>query len=409
MALKSGLSQYKSLGKITNSSLSDEARNLSGRLISAKIVNIDQSGGGSNGTAQVQILDAVEFNNSKVIPNVLPLFPNIKNYPLINEVVLILALANKDYQNDYNNLTFYYLSPLNLWNTPQTNPIPSPGANITPSSQNRGYLEVEKTNSPNKPSAGSNTEFRVGRYFVEKDNINPLYSYEGDFILDGRFGNAIRLGNTVPIKADTLPNNWSSTGKLGDPITIITNGVHNESPSYNSITENINIDKSSIYLTSTQKLPIEVSSTNDYLSYDDSTPPTTPNQYTGEQVVLNSGRLLFNSTTDHILLSSAKSINLNSVESVNVDTLGPFTVEASQVLLGSSLATESAILGDSLIEVLQGIVSDLKIALNLASGQLGNNGVPLEPMGSAFRTVASNLDFYSQQLGATKSNIVKVE
>ena len=177
MALKSGLASYKSLGKISNSSLSDSARNLAGRLISAKIVSINQSGGGSNGIAQVQLLDEFEFNGSKIVSNVLPLYPNIKNYPLINEVVLVLALANKEYQNNFNSLTFYYLSPINLWNSPQVNPIPSPNTSTKPSTQNKGYLEIEATNTPNQPSAGSNTNFKVGNYFVEKSNINPLYLY----------------------------------------------------------------------------------------------------------------------------------------------------------------------------------------------------------------------------------------
>jgi hypothetical protein len=325
MALKSGLAEYKNLGKISNSALGDNARSLAGKLISAKIVSINQSGGGSNGTAQIQLLDEFEFNGSKIVPNVLPLFPNIKNYPLINEVVLVLALANKEYQNNFNSLTFYYLSPINLWNSPQVNPIPSPNTSTKPAIQNKGYLEIEATNTPNKPSVGSNTEFKVGNYFVEKSNINPLYSYEGDFIIDGRFGNSIRFGNTVPIRVDSLPNNWSKVGNIGDPITIITNGLHNQSPSYDSITENINSDKSSAYFTSTQQIPIEVASTNDYLSYDNLTPPTLPNQYTGEQVILNSGRLLFNSSKDHILLSSAKSINLNAIESINFDTTGPYS------------------------------------------------------------------------------------
>jgi hypothetical protein len=244
---------------------------------------------------------------------------------------------------------------------------------------------------------------------LKKSNINPLYSYEGDFIIDGRFGNSIRFGNTVPIRVDSLPNNWSKAGNVGDPITIITNGLHNQSPSYDSITENINLDKSSAYFTSTQQIPIEVASTNDYLSYDNLTPPTLPNQYAGEQVILNSGRLLFNSSKDHILLSSAKSINLNAIESINFDTTGPIVLEGAEVYLGSSTATESAILGDTLIELLQGITQDLKTALNMAAGQLGNNGVPLEPLGSSFRTVANSLEVYSNQLDKAKSNIIKLE
>jgi hypothetical protein len=53
MALKSGLAEYKNLGKISNSALGDNARSLAGKLISAKIVSINQSGGGSIGTAQI--------------------------------------------------------------------------------------------------------------------------------------------------------------------------------------------------------------------------------------------------------------------------------------------------------------------------------------------------------------------
>lgn len=407
--LKTGLAQYKDVGKITNSSTSNAIKALTGRMLSAKIVGINQVKGNKNGIAVVEILEEISLGGSKIVTDVYPLFPNIKNYPLVNEVVLIIGLANKEYKNNYNSLTFYYLSPLNLWNTNHVNPIPSTLTPITPPTQNRGYQEIETVGVPNKPSAGGNTNFKVGTYFIEKGNINPLYPYEGDYIIDGRFGNSIRLGNTVTNGLTFVDNNWSTTGSIGDPITIISNNRHYKEPSYNSITEDINIDGSSLYLTSNQKIPIEVSSTNDYLSYDRLEPPTQPNQYTQKQIILNSGRLVFNSSQDHILFSSAKSINLNSIKSINFDTLGPIIFESPDIKLGSSLAAESAILGDTLIETLQGITANLRSALLNASGQLGNNGVPLEPLGSAFRTAANSLDVYSNELDKSKSNIVKVE
>ena len=37
------------------------------------------------------------------------------------------------------------------------------------------------------------------------------------------------------------------------------------------------------------------------------------------QIILNSGRLVFNTTEDHLLLSSAKSISLSSTGTVNID------------------------------------------------------------------------------------------
>ena len=115
MALKSGLAEYKSLGKITNSATSDNIKALSGRIHSARIISINQTGNSQNGLAQCQLLEDVQFQGSTIIPNVYPLLPNIKNYPLINEIVLIIGLANKEYQQNFNELTFYYLSPLNIF------------------------------------------------------------------------------------------------------------------------------------------------------------------------------------------------------------------------------------------------------------------------------------------------------
>lgn len=411
MALKSGLSQYSKVtqGENSNAFGNSKLRKLQGKLLSARVGSIVQNGSSENGFIQCTILDSVQLDGSKIVSNVQPLFPNFKNYPLINETVLIIALADKDYDKNYNKLTWYYVNPLNLWNSQQANPIPNPQENILPATQKKGYQQVEIVGTPNKPSAGSNTEFKVGTYFDEKSNINPLYSYEGDIIIDGRFGNSIRLGNTVPNNVSYVFNDWSDAGNIGDPITIISNGHRKLKPSYNSIVESINEDDSSIYLTSTQQIPIKVASTNDYLSYDFLPSPTTPDQYSGRQIILNSGRLVLNSTTDHILLSSAQSINLNSQQSINLDTTGPIILEGAEVYLGSSDANESAILGDTLVELLQGALIDLSNALGAASIQLGNNGVPLEPLGSAFRGAVDSLQLYANKLDEAKSKFVKVE
>lgn len=205
-------------------------------------------------------------------------------------------------------------------------------------------------------------------------------------------------------------NAWSISGSNGDPITILRNGQNPElnSPAQSTTIEEINKDLSSIYLTSTQQLPIEVASQNDYLSYGEEKPKS-PNTYAGAQVVLNSGRLLFNTTQDHIMLSSQKSINLNSVEGVNIDTTGPVVLEAPEIKLGSNDATESVLLGDSTVDLLQSLISDLSSLLKIMGSQIGNNGILLEPMGTTARTISNNLDTYQTQLDSLKSNIVKVE
>ena len=208
----------------------------------------------------------------------------------------------------------------------------------------------------------------------------------------------------------TSLNNWSVSGSNGDPILIFRNGQNPElkGPAQNTIVEDINKDLSSIYITSTQQIPLVASSQNDYLSYGENK-PSSPNQYFGAQIILNSGRLTFNTTQDHIMLSSKKSINLNSIEGINVDTVGPVVIEAPEIKLGSNDAEESALLGDSTVDLLQNLISDLSSLPKIMGSQIGNNGILLEPMGTTARTISNNLSTYQSQLDSLKSNIVKVE
>ena len=109
------------------------------------------------------------------------------------------------------------------------------------------------------------------------------------------------------------------------------------------------------------------------------------------------------------MFSSKKSINLNSIEGVNVDTVGPVVIEAPEIKLGSNDAEESALLGDSTVDLLQNLISDLVSLLNIMGSQIGNNGILLEPTATTARTISNNLSTYQSQLDSLKSNIVKVE
>ena len=105
-----------------------------------------------------------------------------------------------------------------------------------------------------------------------------------------------------------------------------------------------------------KKIPLKASSTN-YFSYKNNTPQS-PDQYAGKQLILNSGRLVFNTTEDHLLLSSKKSINLNAVEGVNIDT--PIvTIQSGNIYLGSKNASEPLLLGNQTVNLLNQLISNL--------------------------------------------------
>ena len=344
-----------------------------------------------------------------------PLDSSLKNFPLINEIVYILSLPNTEIGDTTTSKTKYYINTVGIWNHPHHNAFPQ-NSNILPPSQQKDY-EQTQVGSVRRVTDQS-TEIFLGRTFKERANIHPLLPFEGDRIIEGRWGNSIRFGSTV--KGQIEPNEWSSTGTDGDPIIILRNGqgqnpgdlgeASNEG--WLPITELINNDDSSIYLTSTQKIPIKVSSTNIYYSY--KTKPTAPNQYAGRQIILNSGRLVFNTTEDHLLLSSKKSINLNSVESINFDTTQPIILstypvsDGGGVFLGSKIASESVLLGDSTIELLKTLLKELQTLTNILSTQVGvPPGTPLAPTNTQAALTNITVTNLLNQLEGLKSKTVK--
>ena len=82
-----------------------------------------------------------------------------------------------------------------------------------------------------RQATDGSTDINLGRYFNEQINIKPLLPYEGDYIIEGRYGNSIRFGATVKndVLSETNINDWSQGDEpIGTPITIIRNGQSSE-------------------------------------------------------------------------------------------------------------------------------------------------------------------------------------
>ncbi len=148
-----------------------------------------------------------------------PLDSSLKNFPLINEIVYILSLPNTEIGDTTTSKTKYYINTVGIWNHPHHNAFPQ-NSNILPPSQQKDY-EQTQVGSVRRVTDQS-TEIFLGRTFKERANIHPLLPFEGDRIIEGRWGNSIRFGSTV--KGQIEPNEWSSTGTDGDPIIILRNG-----------------------------------------------------------------------------------------------------------------------------------------------------------------------------------------
>jgi hypothetical protein len=301
-----------------------------------------------------------------------PLFPNDKTYPLENEIVYILPLPNNNVQGSVDDVSFYYFQPINIWNSNHHNAIPNPiGESGLPPSQQQDYEQT--SNGAVRRVTDGSTEIELGDTFKERLDIKPIQPYEGDVIKEGRWGQSLRFGSTV--KSAKITNTWSKTGEDGDPITILRNAQFDDGKDpWIPQVEDINKEGSAIYFTSTQTVPIEVSSKS-YKSY--STAPTTPDKFAGEQIILNSGRLVFNTKEDSILFSSKDSINLNAVNSVNIDA--PKTIlQSDNVYLGDKNASEPVILGNKFLTDMSKLLTQL-IALGTALQVPVGTPIPFVP------------------------------
>jgi hypothetical protein len=344
------------------------------------------------GTIEYVLVDQPVSPNQSY-PTAKPYDPSTRNLPLINEIVFISSFPNTDIGEFVSSKTAYYMSVVGIWNHPHHNAFPQ-NSNILPPSQQKDYIETQAGSV--RRVTDQSTEVFLGRTFVERGNIHPLLPIEGERILECRWGNSIRLGSTVK----NTPNTWSSTGTNGDPITIIRNGQGNQTEEgWVPTIEDINNDDTSIYFTSTQKISLEAASTS-YSSYT-SNPPTQPNEYSGKQLILNSGRLVFNTTEDHLLLSSTKTVNVNALNGFNVDS-PQSVIQSNSVLLGGANATEPLLKGDTTVALLSELTTQLTaLATALQSLQ------PFPLVTSATAQLIPWLQAFQLRLETTKSQISK--
>ena len=280
-----------------------------------------------------------------------PLFPNNKILPVLNEYVYVIGLPNADTQNNSTDISYYYFQPINVWNSCHHNAVPS---NLTNNPEQAQDYDQTEAGLVRRVSDGS-TEINLGNYFAENLDVRNLQPFEGDVLYEGRWGQSMRFGATA--QGSTPENPWSDAGDNGDPITIIRNGQADDgSDPWVPQVEDINEDPTSIYLTTKQKIPIDVAASK-YKSY--FLPPTTPDQYDKDQVILTSGRLLFNAKSDAILLSSEKTINFNSNDSVTIDAPNNFVSQTKFVFLGAKDATEPVILGNKFLKEFDKLCKEL--------------------------------------------------
>jgi len=402
-----GLNQGLNNSNSNNAAL-ESISELKSLVISARVVDIilDETHpeynnvGGWNGIGTI-FFESIDKPGTK-FQNFLkatPLIPNINQYPIPNELVICFRLPNREVSSLNDDFQFYYLNPISIWNHPHHNAYPAARETANPiegKSKNYSQIEAGQVNqSPiDQTSIQLNPISDTGT-FVEKSNIQPLLPFSGDVITQGRYANSIRLGSTA-ITNSSITNNWSTTGENGDPIVILRNGVDVPSTTLGFIptTENINKDLSSIYLTSTQTLPL-VNSIENYKAFKN--PPKLQRLFNKPQIALNSGRLIFNTTLNDIILTSKQKIALSAEDTIGITSKKEFVVDANNIKLGSRFANQPIILGADFMDQFEQLLISIKnLSSTLENLQDWPGGVPVPspivpPMATATKAVIEEI------------------
>jgi hypothetical protein len=341
---------------------------------------------------------------SNIKPFAKPFFPQFKTYPLVNELIILIKSPDTNIGLQDTSEAYYYLNTISLWNHPHHNAYPNIFDGIEDEKQKTDYQAIEggsvrrvEDESTEINLQGNNPS---GGTFVEKPNIHPILPFVGDNIFEGRFGNSIRLGSTTKSKG-LYKNNWSENGDDNNPITILRNGQPLDAgdEGWLPIVENINKDLSSIYLTSNQLIPIKVSSTN-YTGLEES--PEYPSSYKGAQAILNSERILLNSTKDSVLISGQKVVSLSANEGIGISTKGSVSIESGELKLGASNAEQPVILGDTFLTSLNGVLEGLKGVMDALSGEPSLKVTP-----ALSQTLSQTIIKYQEKIEDFTSKTVK--
>ena len=221
-------------------------------------------------------------------------FDSSEGLPLVGETVALIYLGGAPFYTQIPN------RDINRGNS-QEDKLQTLSPNTeTPSNQASDYNEISQTKTPAAGSDSAERKTKLGNYF-EPTDINQLVLYEGDKVIQSRFGQSIRFSG------------YNNTDNLFSPTIIIRNRQNDESLSAleknELVEEDINKDGSTILLSSNDyKLDFQPGLVDDGGNSDFETTPIKfelPEEYVGfDQMLLNSERVIISAKSQEMIFYS---------------------------------------------------------------------------------------------------------
>lgn len=314
------------------------------------------------GTIRFQYFDEDYFDTPGSLLHVaFPLDSSIHCIPLVNEIVNIHQGPDDSLERTDSEKKVYYSNTISVWDAVNHNAAPI------------------NTTSP--------TAVYLGPNVVEIPKINNLHKNIGDITIDSRFGSSLRFSGY----SGSL-NSYTDETNNGKPFTILSNGRTFNGDNLDYTVENINLDSSSIYLTSDHSVPL-VEPDGKLIPESKVDQHTIASSYKGAQILLNSNRLFFNARQDDIVLTANESIT-GIAQNINLDGKDYVSIDGEKIYLGkepknatNTQGAESlpdpAILGDRLEVFLDDLLTEIKMLATALENNIvvGLKNVPLVAAG----------------------------
>ena len=326
-----------------------------------------------------------------------PLDSNIKQYPLPGEFVIVAENYFKEY---------YYIQKINSNSSVNFNFLPGFSTH---------HVGAKSITNPNIKD------------FKPDGRIRQLQAEEGDITFNGRFGQSIRFGsNIVNLGGNKYGPNILMRAGQGELPTIKDKPVN----------EDINLDGSSIWITTDQRVKLHLKGTKSFMGplpgtwpfyhmYEVGTTKISEADdvgFGGKQIILNSDRLIFNTNKNSILMSSPSMIGLSATKEIGLEV----PKDSGRVMLGDAgtkrkshtstediMGIEPVLGGDQTMKLFSQLIDAINSFAGVLSSAVAGPGLPwapttLTPINAASSELKASLVALKKRLDEPKSRTVFV-
>lgn len=337
---------------------------------------------------------------------------NLKNIPIAGEVVLLMKAPTAYNSALGSSQEYYYTNPVSVQSSIHHNGLPGITEYLPDKSpNNKSSRQNAQDGISNKVSSRLQVKTTIDKTFPERLDVYPIQPYSGDIILEGRWGQSIRFGSTIDERREypSKPLWKKGLGDTGNPILIISNGTNPDKKSFNEFTlENVDKDDASIWMSSGQEIKFTPASTFTPSIKDKSVDLFNKNNFSGNQVIIASDRLIFNARKQEIIAFAKEGIGLSSEKAISIDGKQVVEMESNKISLGIN-AVSPVLLGDRTLEWLGNLCDTLDKLIEHITKEthptgVGPSGTPINA--SDFLMVKKDLKGLRQRLKELPSNLV---